>query len=180
MSQFWLEGKWADNIMVVNNVSWENSPAWRVYSSSRAAFSFDASPENPGVPLISNYVIDGNRSYNNAWPGIYAANLKNALIARNLIVNPCLGLRRPDPKYFSNNNVTEANILPIPEDAAAIGLHGGTGITLKDNTIIFNKTLAPSKNGVFVGPWVDKGSFVNINNKVSIEDVTPVRPDFGK
>ena len=182
MSQFWLEGKWANDIMVVNNVSWENAPAWRAYSSSRAAFCFHASPENPAVPLIANYVVDGNRSYNNAWPGISAANLKNALIARNLIVNPCLGLRRPDPRYFNTqDNATEANTLrPIPEDAAAISLQGGTGITLIDNTVIFEKSLAPCKKGIYVGPGVDNGSFVNTNNNVRIQDKTPTRPDFGK
>jgi len=182
MNQFWLEGKWSNNMMIINNVSWENAPVWRRYSSRRAAFSFHASPDNPSIPLISNYVLDGNRSYNNAWPGIYTANLNGALITRNLIVNPCMGLRRPDPKLFdTQDNADQANTMrSIPEDAAAIGLHGGRHITLKDNTILFDKTLAPCTKGIYIGEGVDQGTFVNKNNRVSIVDKTPVRPDFGK
>jgi autotransporter-associated beta strand protein len=179
MNQFWLEGKWSDNMTVVNNVSWENAPPWRNYSSARAAFSFHASRENPGVPLIENYVIDGNRSYNNAWPGIQAANLKSALIARNLIVNPCLGLRRPDPARFATQD-NSTGMKSFPEDAAGIVLHGGRDITLVDNTIVFDRELATVRKGIHVGPGVDAATLVDEGNRVVTEDRTPPRPDFGK
>lgn len=166
MNQYWQEGKWPDNLIIVNNVIWDHPPVLNPGKSTYASIRAHAGEtinyalgDRSDAPLLSNFIIDGNRIYNSAWSGIRAANLKNALIARNLIVSPgCFGRAAPD--------------------TAGITLLGGTGITLKDNTVILNGS--PVKQGIYIGPGVDRKTLRVENNRVTERQQVRPRPMFGK
>ena len=166
MNQYWQEGKWPDNLIIVNNVIWDHPPVTNPGKSTCAAIRAHAGEtvnyalgDRSDAPLLSNFVIDGNRIYNPAWSGIRLVNMKTALIARNLIVSPA---------RFGE---------PAP-DTAGIAILGGTGITLEDNTVILNGS--PVERGIYIGPGVDRETLKLENNRVIERREVHPRPMFGK
>ena len=166
MNQYWQEGKWPDNLIIVNNVMWDNPPVTNpgkgTYASIRAHAGENLNyvfGDRSEAPLLANFIIDGNRIHDPAWSGIRLANMKDALIIRNLIVHPGR-VGNPEP------------------DTADITLLGGTGITVKDNTVILNGS--PVEEAIHVGPGVDRKTLTLEGNRVIDRQEVEPRPRFGK